>query len=213
MPSGSKQYLAQSDQLKARPLGPSTLEKLFYIEKYCQAFVTAMTPKKRAGKWDKLVYLDLLAGPGRCIDTDTAEEYDGSALRALKLAPPFDHLFFSDNNKSNVSALRKRIPPADYGRVTIEQGDCNKLVGSFLSQINERTLGVALLDPQGFEIDFGTLLLLSEKRMDIIYLFPSGIGIARNLANFVKLKKVEWIPSGGRIGETFPLQSLQQGKW
>jgi hypothetical protein len=54
--------------LPARVSGPWTREKLTYVEKYAAAFMKAMAPKRRAGKWSELVYLDLLAGPGRGID-------------------------------------------------------------------------------------------------------------------------------------------------
>jgi three-Cys-motif partner protein len=213
MPAGRAQYLqAPSDQLMARALGPSTLEKLFYVERYCRAFATAMSPKKAEGKWDNLVYLDLLAGPGRCINADTSQEYDGSALQALKMAPPFDHLFFSDSNKLNISVLRKRIPLEDRQRVTIEHGDCNKLVRKFLSRVTAKTLGVALLDPQGFEVDFDTLVRLSERRMDIIYLFPSGIGIVRNLKNSIKMKKSRMDLFWGPDWRDLPAAKLAAGK-
>jgi hypothetical protein len=42
-----------------------------------------------AGKWDRLVYLDFLCGPGRDIDTDTDEEFPGSPLIALSIEPHF----------------------------------------------------------------------------------------------------------------------------
>jgi len=112
----SSQYGTASDGLRARIAGPRTSEKLVYIEKYCQAFMTAMTPKRKEGKWDKLVYIDLLSGPGRCISKDGAEEYDGSALRAIKVTPKFDHLYFCEKSRLNISALRKEFhPKTDQG--------------------------------------------------------------------------------------------------
>lgn len=44
----------------------------------------AMHPKRREGKWEQLVYIDLLAGPGTGIDRKTRVEFDGSPLRALQ---------------------------------------------------------------------------------------------------------------------------------
>src|SRR6266851_1528129 len=60
-----------SDGLPARAGRVWTREKLTYLQKYASAFMTAMAPKRSAGKWDRLVYVDLLAGPGRDIDPDT----------------------------------------------------------------------------------------------------------------------------------------------
>jgi hypothetical protein len=34
-------------------------------------------------RWPHRVYVDLLAGPGRRVDRDTGEEFDGSPLLAL----------------------------------------------------------------------------------------------------------------------------------
>ena len=64
--------------MPARVSGPWTREKLSYLRKYASAFMTAMAPKKQQGKWDQLVYIDLLAGPGRGIVADNGEEFDGS---------------------------------------------------------------------------------------------------------------------------------------
>lgn len=149
--------------------------------------MTAMAPKRSQGKWEKLVYFDLLSGPGKCIDRDTLQEYDGSPLRALKIQPAFDHLYFSDSDGKNIVSLKKRIATKDQYRVTCRKGDCNSLIEEFLADVTDKTLGLAFLDPEGFEVQFNTLKLLATKRVDIIYLFPSGIGIARNLGNFVKM--------------------------
>ena len=83
-----------SDGLPARESGAWTREKLVYVEKYAAAFTTAMTPKRDAGLWDRLVYIDLLAGFGFC--TDDRGEFKGSPLRALGVKQPFDRLFFGD---------------------------------------------------------------------------------------------------------------------
>ena len=60
------------DRLAARVSGPWTREKLAYIEKSASAFMKAMAPKRKAGKWSELASLDFLAGPGRGIDRDSA---------------------------------------------------------------------------------------------------------------------------------------------
>jgi len=48
------------DGLPARPSGWWTQEKLGYVERYASAFMVAMHPKRREGKWEQLVYIDLL---------------------------------------------------------------------------------------------------------------------------------------------------------
>ncbi len=149
----------------------------------------AMAKKRGPEKWDRLVYVDLLCGPGRDIDTDTGKEFDGSPLVALGIRPQFDHLYLADKRKSNVTALRKRISPSDLNRVTLRSGDCNDLIDEVLGSFSSRTLGLAFVDPEGFEVDFRTIEKIARRRVDLLYLYPSGIGVKRNLANFLSLTK------------------------
>ena len=173
------------DGLPARPAGIWTREKLAYLEKYARAFMTAMAPKRAQGKWSSLIYVDILCGPGRDIDTDNDEEFQGSPLIALSIEPRFDRLFLADKSKRNIGALEKRIPPVDKQRVSIQVGDCNLVVDEILNKIPRRSLGLAFVDPQGFEVDFTTLAKLARARIDLLYLFPSGIGMKRNLRNLL----------------------------
>lgn len=197
----------------ARRSGPWTQEKLTYLEKYAGAFMTAMAPKRKQGKWDRLVYLDLLAGPGRGIDRDTGVEFDGSPLRALKVRPAFDQLFFGDISPHNVKALRQRIPQQDLSRVDLRVGDCNDLTKEIVRSLSRRTLGLAFVDPEGFEVHFAMFQELAKRRIDVLFLFPSGIGIGRNLGAFARKAKSPmdelW---GGKEWRDLPPAKLAAGK-
>lgn len=181
--------LLASDGLPVRPGRIWTREKLTYLKRYAAAFMVAMAKKRAPGSWERLVYLDLLCGPGRDIDTDTDEEFLGSPLIALSIEPPFDHLYFADKNPKNVSALEKRIPSSDRSRITLRTGDCNVVIDEVLKFVSRRTLGLAFVDPEGFEVDFAMLAKLARRRIDLLYLFPSGIGVRRNLRNFLPLSE------------------------
>ncbi|MGH7924340.1 MAG: three-Cys-motif partner protein TcmP [Candidatus Binatus sp.] len=178
--------LLASDGLLARPSQIWTREKLRYLEKYAQAFMTAMAPKRAQGKWDRLEYIDLLCGPGLSVVRETNEEFYGSPLIALRIKPAFDHLYFADLNPENISALKKRVLAQDADRVTFNAADCNIVVDEVLKRISNRTLGLAFIDPEGFEVDFETLAKLAKKRIDLLYLFASGIGVRRNLKNALR---------------------------
>jgi three-Cys-motif partner protein len=193
-----------SDGLRARPGRIWTVEKLAYLEKYAKAFSTAMY-----GKWERLVYIDLLAGPGRDIDLETNKEFDGSPLIALSIKPPFDHCFFGDKDRRNVDTLKKRISGSDRRRVTVEVGDCNILVDKVVKQFSQKTLGLAFVDPEGFEVDFRTLRILAKQRIDVLYWFPSRIAIRRNLKNFMTVKDSPMERFWGGIGVISPLQNGQ----
>jgi three-Cys-motif partner protein len=184
-----------SDGLRARVVGPWTQEKLAYVERYARAFMAAMGPKRQQGKWKSLVYIDLLAGPGRCIDRATNDEFHGSPLRALQVQPAFDRLYLTDLNPENIEVLQKRIPTKDRDRVDCRSGDCNILAMDIINQLSGRTLGLAFLDPEGFEVDFETLKVLVTRRIDVLYLFPSS-AIARNLPDLPAVPTVHWIACG-----------------
>lgn len=175
-----------ADGLPARVSGPWTQEKLLYVERYARAFMIAMAPKRAAGLWSQLVYLDLLAGPGRGIDRTSGAEFDGSPLRALKIMPPYDRVYLNDVDLRNVEALSKRISPRDSGRVDLRHGDCHDVAAAIVSELSRRSLGLAFVDPEGFEVRFRLFETLARRRLDILYLFPGGIGIARNLGAFVQ---------------------------
>jgi len=169
----------ESDRLRVREGGIWTQEKLYYLRNYAQAFMTAMGAKRDQGKWTKLIYIDPLCGPGRC--RDGSVEFDGSPLIALKVRPRFDHLYFTDKNARNISALKRRMPQADCPRVTCKEKDCKAAVDEIVAKFPERSLGLAFLDPEGFEVDFAVVKALASRAVDILYFFPSMIGVKRNI--------------------------------
>ena len=187
LPWGRRRDVA-SDGLPARPGGPWTVEKLDYVERYAHAFMRAMAPKRKQGMWDQLVYIDLLAGPGKGIEQGRRTEFDGSPLRALRVRPGFDRLFLGDARKRNVATLRRRISADDLDRVELEAGDCNERARDVVRKLSPKTLGLAFVDPEGFEVTFSMLRTLSTRPIDILLLFPSAIGIGRNLRKFVEQK-------------------------
>jgi len=178
-----------SDGFPAREGRIWTREKLAYLQKYASAFMTAMAPKRSKGIWERIVYIDLLAGPGRDIDPGTREEFEGSPLIALAIRPQFDHLFLTDKDPDNIKALKARISNEDNSRVSLDVADCNVAVDEVLRRISGRTLRLAFIDPEGFEVNFSTLAKLAKRRIDLLYLFPSGIGITRNVKNFMAMEK------------------------
>jgi three-Cys-motif partner protein len=196
-----------SDGLRARPGRIWTIEKLTYLQNYASAFTTAMR-----GKWERLVYIDLLAGPGRDIDLERNEEFDGSPLIALNIRPAFGHCFFGDKDKRNIDILKKRIAASHRARVSLEVGDCNVLVDKVVKQLSQKTLGLAFVDPEGFEVDFRTLRVLAKRRIDALYWFPSGIAIRRNLKNFKTLKDSPMERFWGRDWRQLPIAKWAAGE-
>jgi len=77
--TGSRYRPSTIDGLPARISGQWAKEKLKYLDKYMHLFNVGMK-----NRWHNRVFLDLLAGCGKCVDEDTGEEFDGSPLRAIK---------------------------------------------------------------------------------------------------------------------------------
>jgi len=57
-------------------------------------------------------------------------------------------------------------------------------VREIVKSLSSRDLGLAFVDPQGFEVHFSVFEALSRSRVDVLYFYPSGIGVNRNLLLF-----------------------------
>lgn len=162
--------LAQ-DRLPAFPLRPWTKTKLHLIERYLAIFAVGMR------KHWRLVYIDLFAGPGLCVDEETGAERPGSALLAAT-RNEFDAIFLNDIDEQAVSALERRI--GSTGRVTFNQMDCNAAAAAarrqlFPAQKHRQTLGLAVIDPMAFQISFDAIeRMTAGLRVDLIITFMIG---------------------------------------
>lgn len=142
--------------------------------------MTAMAKKK----WERLVYIDLLAGPGRDANRETGDDFEGSPLIALNVQPPFHKLYLGDVNDRHVQTLQRRIPAEDLTRrVDLQVGDCHARVKKVVRDLSRGTLGLAFVDPEGFEVRFDLFRQLAGAQVDVLFLFPTG-PITRNLRLF-----------------------------
>src|SRR5947207_15975501 len=71
-------YLSASDGLLARKSGEWAKRKHYYLNNYCG--ITTVSMRSRF----KLVFLDVMAGPGLCKIEETGEEFPGSPFVALQ---------------------------------------------------------------------------------------------------------------------------------
>jgi three-Cys-motif partner protein len=169
----SRLALASDGQL-AREVNVWNSEKLHYVGGYMDIFCSGM--KKR---WRRLVYADLLAGPGRCIDVRSRAECLGSPLLALS-HPEFCRLFFNDADARATTALAARAAEVARPGVRVETGDCNDAVTSarellFPSDERSGTLGLAVIDPSAFDMRFDAIARLADwVHLDLIIIFMSG---------------------------------------
>src|SRR5690348_17141096 len=104
--------------------GPWTILKLDTVEAFLRAFVQVMKKNNF-----RTVYIDGFAGsgastvpqPAQLSLLDQATRIDGSARRALDLAPGFDELIFIDAKARNIRSLQEMS--AGRQNVKILRGD------------------------------------------------------------------------------------------
>lgn len=168
-----------SDGLVVKDSGVWAKEKLYYLERYLDIVSVGMK-KKWAGK---LYYVDLFAGPGKCLIRGTNEEVDGSPLIALKFN--FAKYFFVESDEKCYQALAARAKIRAPGKnIETIQGDCNDVIERI--NLPPSSLALAFIDPTGVSpLAFETIRKLVEnRRVDLIINFPEGMGIRMNLRQY-----------------------------
>ena len=171
-------------------VGGHTLEKLDAVEKYLQAFQTALKKQKF-----HTVFFDAFAGTGdlpaqaagQLLDgvVDPDQIAEGSARRALRIKPPFDEYIFVEQMKGKAAELLAL--KTDFNdlapRISVIHGDANRAVADFCGSRDwARTRMVCFLDPFGNQVSFSTIEAVAKCNIDLWYLFPAGIGVNRQIS-------------------------------
>lgn len=152
-------------------LGKWSEVKLEIVEKYGAAYTRAFST---TGQNLKKYYVDSFSGAGVHISKTSGATIDGSPVRALRVAPPFDHLFFIDMDKDKTTHLQKLCK----GRrdVTIHTGDASShLVNSVLPKIRYENYNRALclFDPYGLHLEWEAMRMAGQSRaIDMFLNFP-----------------------------------------
>jgi three-Cys-motif partner protein len=168
-----------------------TFKKLETISDYLQFYTRALN-----GKF-KLTYLDPFAGTGEVPIRgslpllDGVVEYEkflaGSARMAFSVRPAFDRYVISDLKKAHASSLLdlQLQYPDIVERVTITQSEANQAVADYCKIHNPVTdRAVIFLDPFGNQVKWSTIELIAQtKGIDLWYLFPAGLGVARQISD------------------------------
>ena len=94
--------LLATDGLPVRNSGEWAERKHHYLKNYCG--ITTVSMRKKF----KLVYVDVMAGPGRCKVEKTNEEFPGSPLVALDY--DFAEYIFIEENLELADALKNELP-------------------------------------------------------------------------------------------------------
>jgi three-Cys-motif partner protein len=167
-----------SDSLPARCVGNWSQDKVYYISRYAEIFSSGMK-----NHFPSRAYVDLFAGPGRCVLSDGTGEFDGTPLCALRSKEAFSAYHFVEAARDLLQALQTRAAGSDrIGSVHWYGDDANLAVHHICQAIDKDTLVLAVIDPTGLHFHFDSLkALTNDRRVDFIYLFPDGMDVRRNL--------------------------------
>jgi three-Cys-motif partner protein len=119
-------------------------------------------------------------------DQDAEGYFDGSARIALGLPSPFDRYLFIEKSKRRIHTLQQMVQ-ADFAslepRCCFETQDSNEALRSWCASRDwKKERAVVFLDPYGMQVDWSTVqALASTQAVDLWYLFPLGVGVARLL--------------------------------
>lgn len=145
-------------------------------------------------QWPERTYIDLFAGPGRCVVRGTQEESEGSPLIALQY--DFTHFIFVETDKNCLAALKKRCTNSTKAnRIEYWNEDCNEVA----RKLCPSGLSVAFIDPVGLDFKFDALQRLStNKRIDLLMTIAIGIDVKRNFNRYCAAREAS--PLGQFLG-------------
>jgi three-Cys-motif partner protein len=174
-------YLSASDGLPARKSGKWAKRKHHYLRNYC-----GITTKSMRSKW-KLVYLDVMAGPGRCKIKETGEEFPGSPLVALD--HEFAEYILLEDSAPLADALRQRVAAHPKARkVKIHNQSWLEATSAGKLRFDDRTLVVAFIDPTGIsQVPMQAMLELAKnRRIDLLVTIQHSLGITWNVKQYAR---------------------------
>jgi three-Cys-motif partner protein len=142
-------------------------------------------------KW-RLVYLDVMAGPGLCRIKETGEEFPGSPLVALD--QEFHEFIFIEDDPQLGDALKKRIAKhAKSNLVKIIPRNWVEVAEEGELRFKDDTLVVAFVDPTGIsQIPMKAMLQLTKnQRIDMLVTIQHSLGITWNVRQYIRSQSEE----------------------
>jgi three-Cys-motif partner protein len=170
--------------------GRHTIQKLDAIESYLRAYRNVLKNTSFT-----TIFFDAFAGTGELPvddqeDTlfegvfDKDEIIEGSAQRALQVQPLFHRYVFVEKAKGKADALREKLAkfPEAAKRADVITGEANAEVMRFCAETSWRSSrAVLFLDPFGNQVQWKTLEVIARCPIDLWYLFPSHLGVSRQI--------------------------------
>lgn len=171
-----KEVTSAIDGLVVRPSGVWIKQKYYYLKRYLDIFSKGMK-----NRWEgNLTYIDLFAGPGRCLIESLNKEEDGSPLIALQY--DFKKYVFVEESAELIEAVKTRCKNSPkFSRIEFLQGDCNNVVDKIIPRVDPVGLNLIFIDPTGIDIYYETIkIIANKKRSDLLINVQFGMDITRN---------------------------------
>jgi three-Cys-motif partner protein len=169
-----------------------TGKKLDVLDKYHGFFPLALKTKGY-----RLIYIDAFAGTGEVLLTDSdapllpglvpdREVIEGSAIRALRAAVPYDEYVFIEKSAKKLAALQTQLSgefPQLISACRFVCADVNVAIKDICAATDwSKYRAVVFLDPFGNQIAWDTLEAIAQTQAaDVWYLFPAGLGVHRQI--------------------------------
>lgn len=171
-----------------REWSPHTAEKTEILGDYLAAFARA------TGSARTRVYIDLFAGsPGNRVRR-SGEEFKGSVELAVAVDPAFTHMALCESDPELARTLRSFVETAGgaIGWWEVFEGDANTVVVDALVKLPTHAPTFALLDPDGLDLAWQSVVHLADHKRPAIQDAPDR----------VKTKVELWI--------LFPISGIQR---
>jgi len=176
--------------------GEWTETKLQIFESYVDAYLIIMTAqKKKYNGWPTTIYFDGFAGSGQRnvltvdITNDELTVYKGSAERVLSLNKKFDEYYFVDIDPEAIKSLKENLSAKNLitDNCNFIVNDVNEELKKFSKYLDTGKAALIFLDPFGMQLNWESIELLKDRRVDLWILLPSGVIINRFLDRKGKL--------------------------
>lgn len=160
--------------------GAWSLNKLAYVGAYAKEIFEPVG----GSNFDRLYYVDLLAGNGLTSFEDTAGDVRpvaGSAIAIPALVPSFHRCIVNDGTPENVATLEERIDKLRQGLAlpgySYYSGDANAMAMQAKREIFgdgiQGALTLTFVDNQGLDVGYKAIGTLSSFYNDIFILYPT----------------------------------------
>lgn len=147
-----------------------TEEKLDVVMKFAGFFTRALSEKNL-----RVRFIDAFAGTGKRMQKGDGDGVarEGSALKAMKVDPPFELCTFIELDPGKAEILRQRLQASYSNRWEVLPGDANEEVRRICASFPLGHRAMVFLDPFATQVEWETLqAIAATEKMDLWFLVP-----------------------------------------